>query len=67
MIDFLFGLWNGWTCVAVFILHLFGWIWPDLWTLPLYDQARDISIWYQLGFILGIGGISGSCGAGCRR
>ena len=54
------GLWHGFIVVPDFIGSL---IWDDV---TVYAPNNNGG-WYAFGFILGIGGLSGSASKTCRR
>jgi hypothetical protein len=57
---FLFGLWHGIIAPITFVVSLF----TD--AVRVY-AVPNLGRWYDLGFMLGIGGFSGGLFAGSRR
>jgi Na+-driven multidrug efflux pump len=57
---FWFGLWHGFIAPVTFIISLF----PNELRIYAFPNA---GLWYDFGFILGIGGFSGGIFAGSRR
>lgn len=56
---FFFGLWHGFIAPVTFIVSLF----VDTLRIYAYPNA---GLWYDFGFMLGIGGFSGGLFAGSR-
>jgi hypothetical protein len=54
------GLWHGFIAPIAFIISLF----PNDMRIYAYPNA---GLWYDFGFMLGIGGFSGGVFAGSRR
>jgi hypothetical protein len=57
---FWLGLWQGFIAPITFIISLF----PNEMRIYAYPNA---GLWYDFGFMLGIGGFSGGIFAGSRR
>ncbi|MDX2008407.1 MAG: hypothetical protein SFU83_24445 [Meiothermus sp.] len=57
---FWLGLWHGFIAPITFIISLF----PNELRIYAYPNA---GLWYDFGFMLGIGGFSGGIFAGSRR
>lgn len=57
---FWLGLWHGFIAPLAFIISLF----PNDVRIYAYPNA---GLWYDFGFMLGIGGFSGGIFAGSRR
>jgi hypothetical protein len=57
---FWFGLWHGFIAPVTFIISLF----PNDLRIYAFPNA---GLWYDFGFMLGIGGFSGGIFAGSRR
>lgn len=57
---FWFGLWHGFIAPITFIVSLF----PNDLRIYAYPNA---GLWYDFGFMLGIGGFSGGIFEGSRR
>jgi len=57
---FLWGLWHGAIAVGTFIFSLFS----D--SVTVYEVNNN-GLWYDLGFLLGIGAFSSSAGRASKR
>jgi hypothetical protein len=57
---FWFGLWHGFIAPITFIISLF----PNDLRIYAFPNA---GLWYDFGFMVGIGGFSGGIFAGSRR
>ena len=54
------GLWHGWVSPITFIISLFS-------DNVNFYEVHNNGGWYNFGFLLGIGGFSGSTYSSCKR
>jgi hypothetical protein len=57
---FFMGLWHGFISPITFVVSIFS---PDTTVYEVHNSGA----WYDLGFLLGIGMISGGSGGGAAR